>query len=693
MRFGKRYGHRALPCLLAALVVVLCLAQTGVAEEAASASVESAPEQSALPVTLFLNSHETEFLEAGSVIRYRFRPNTADAYLFRSFPIAGKTVPAATARLIRLSDGEVLAEETRVDCFRLSASLDAEEEYELEITAVSASALATEVMLDARGRSFENPISLPGESVRYAKTIVRARDVHWFSFVAPVSGRYSIRTEKTGGVMLDTIGLLTDSSGHLLAMNDDILFPGDSNFLIEQDLTAGETYYVRISAFSNLTGAYRLVLTVPQENQPLPEEISLSRREITLDVDGEFTLSARALPEGALSEIIYSSSDSSVLSVEPDGTVRALSAGEATVWAISYGGLMEGCTVRVNPVKATGMTLESRSISLYTDEQATLSPLFEPANASDQAVQYQSSDESVVTVSEHGVLTGSSEGWATVTAVSSDGGFADSAEVRVLGVRPVYRALVLGEVSYQDGARLGGTNTAQGVYDMLVNQSIDGAAYQARLQLDSTLDEVTEGISLAFAGAKETDISLFYINCHGAYEEGSAFIRLHDETRITVDELAALLDGVGGNVVVILDFCQSGAFIGAGEAFGQFSESAENAFAGRTALTGGRYTVITSASAEEDSYRRSFASGDDETSTAAIMARSLCEGAGWDIIYDRSVSLKADADRDRKVTVREIFEYARRRVAHYLEGTSVTQTVYLFSDGGGDTVLFGKAPQ
>ena len=106
-----------------------------------------------------------------------------------------------------------------------------------------------------------------------------------------------------------------------------------------------------------------------------------------------------------------------------------------------------------------------------------------------------------------------------------------------------------------------------------------------------------------------------------------------------------------------------------------------------------RYTVITSASADEDSYRRSFTSGNDESSTAAIMARSLCEGAGWDIIYDRSVSLKADADRDRKVTVREIFEYARRRVAHYLEGTSVTQTVYLFSDGGGDTVLFGKAPQ
>lgn len=699
MRFGKKFIHRAPPVLLAALAAALCLLCRYAGAEQVSPSPEPAStvlslkdsdiQADTLPTTLFLNSHEIESMTEGRIVRYRFTPPSSDTYTFRSFPIADETVPAATARLIRLSDGEVVAEESRQDLFSLTCPLEAEENYELEITAHSAGALATEVMLNARGRSFDNPISLPSESIRYAKTIVRARDVHWFSFVAPVSGWYSIRTEKTGDTILDTIGLLTDSSGRVLASNDDILFPGDANFMIQYELTAGETYFVRISAFSNLTGAYRLVLTVPEENQPLPESVLISPRGITLDVDQKFTLSADVFPENTLSELVFSSSDSQIASVEPDGTVRAVSAGEATIWAISYGGVKDGCTVTVNPVPLEDMSFEEDSISIYTNEQASLSPLFEPSNASDQSVRYESSDQSVVTVSEYGVLTGISEGRAVVTAVASDGGYTASVEVQVGGIRPVYRALVLGEINYTDGSRLGGENTVRGVYDMLVNQSIDGAAYQTRLQLDSTREEIAEGIRLAFSEAKETDLSLFYINCHGSYEDGSAYIRLHDETRITVDQLESMIQDVPGKIVLILDFCQSGAFIGAGEDAEQLAGCTDQTLSGRQALTSGKYIVITSASSSEDSYRRSFTSGTSESSTAAIMGRSLCEGAGWDIIYDRSVSLKADADKDGLVTVQEIFEYTKERVAHYLEGTDVTQTVYFYAEDD-QTVLFGK---
>ena len=197
------------------------------------------------------------------------------------------------------------------------------------------------------------------------------------------------------------------------------------------------------------------------------------------------------------------------------------------------------------------------------------------------------------------------------------------------------------------------------------------------------------GIAEAFAGAKDTDISLLYINCHGTYENGVAYLRLHDESRMTVDQLEAALREVPGKIVVLLDFCQSGAFIGAGGEFERFTGSAQAVFSGGTALTAGRYTVITSASADEDSYRRAFSSAPAEESTAAIMGRSLCEGAGWDLIYDRSVTLKADADRDKRITVQEIYEYTRKRVMHYLEGTDVTQTVHVYPEGD-QTVVFGR---
>ena len=686
MRFGKGTAWRALPVLLAALVLLAGLPRNIAGAESAMPLTTFIPPPNASDdekdavITLFLNSHERESMEPGETARYRFTPGADDDYIFRSFPSEEGMLPTVQARLVHEASGEPVAESGEGEGFRLTGSLRADETYLLELTARTAGAMALEVMLDARGRSFENPISLPEETVRYAKTIVRARDVHWFRFVAPTNGLYSIRTEASGGVILDTKGYLMDEAGNLLAENDDILFSGDANFMIQQELTAGETYYIRISAFSNLTGAYRLVLTMPEEGQAVPEKVTLSRHDLLMDVEQEVSLSASLYPANAMPELVYASSDSRVAAVEPDGTVTGVSAGQATIWVFSYGEAKDKCTVTVRPVEVTGMTVSEEAVSLYTEEQMTITPLFEPANASDQSARFISSDESIVTVSSYGVLTGVSAGEATITVTSSDGSFTDTVSVRVEGVRPAYRALVVGEQTYHDEVRTGGLNTAQGIYDLLLSQRIDGSAYEAMLILDSTHAEIEEGIRTAFAGARETDLSLLYINCHGAYEDGEAFIRLHDESRVTVDELEKMLRPIPGRIMLLLDFCQSGSFIGAG---GDFMEGA------KTALTDEKYIVIASASADEDSYRRSFAGGDPEKTTAAIMGRSLSEGAGWDLIYDRSVTLKADADRDQRITASELFEYTKKRVAHYLNGTGASQTVHIWPEDD-QTVIFGR---
>ncbi len=645
-------------------------------------------ESGTLTTTLFLNSHEQRSVQAGDELTFRFVPDSTDTYIFRIFP-GEQSASAQIDMKLTNEHGEAAAPLQQEAGEYLTADLQAGESYELLLTASAPCEFAVEVMLQARGRCFDNPIALPAESIRYAKTIVRPRDVHWFSFTAPTDGWYSIRTEKTGTAMLDTLGFLLDESGAMVAVSDDILFPGDPNFMIQHELTAGKTYYVRISAFSNLTGAYRLVVTMPEEGQQVGRSVRLSQHDLMLDVDQSFKLTAAVSPAGALGEVVYVSSDSSVVSAAPDGTVTALRAGKATVLAMYYGGMTDQCSVTVRPVEVTGMAFAEDSVELRVNETLRLTPVFTPSNASNQGAKYSSSNESVVRVSADGMLTGISKGSAVITAASLDGGFADTVEVRVQGARPTYRALVIGEQDYPDGMRVGGLNTAQGVADMLASQSIDGASYEVRLQLDSTRRELIEGIAQAFEGAKDTDISLFYINCHGAYENGTSYLRLHDETHITVEQLGQMLGIVPGKMIVILDFCQSGSFIGAGGDFEKLSADAQRVFSGGTALTGGKYTVITSAAADQDSYRRSFTRSDDEDSTAAIMGRSLCEGAGWDLIYDRSVALKADRNRDKRVTVQEIYDYTRRRVQHYLEGTGVSQTVYIYPEGD-QTVIFAR---
>ena len=84
----------------------------------------------------------------------------------------------------------------------------------------------------------------------------------WYSFVANApdahsnggAGCYTVCTQGD----LDTMGYLYDANGSLIANNDDSC---DLNFSITEDLTYGETYYLRVRAYSSNTGSYSIALT------------------------------------------------------------------------------------------------------------------------------------------------------------------------------------------------------------------------------------------------------------------------------------------------------------------------------------------------------------------------------------------------------------------------------------------------
>ena len=72
----------------------------------------------------------------------------------------------------------------------------------------------------------------------------------------------------------------------------------------------------------------------------------------------------------------------------------------------------------------------------------------------------------------------------------------------------------------------------------------------------------------AFQEADDSDNSYLYISTHGAYnDDGEAVLLLSDgqtEVGVTAMELQAMLDGIRGRKVLVLDACYSGAFIGKG---------------------------------------------------------------------------------------------------------------------------------
>ena len=675
-------------CCAALTALCLWLGPGRMSAQAGAAAPINAFSPAPEGVTLFLNSREP--LTGGGFQQeavYHFTPARSGAYLFHGLP-GGAGSAWLYARLYDES-GACVGQDADSNGFLISAALLEGVRYELRVSVQGRAAAVIEVMENAYGRCIDQPLRLTGGSVRYVRAIVTARDTHWFSFTASRDGWYVIRTESAGDTPLDTRGFLLDKTWREVAQNDDILFPGDGNFRICAQLNGGETYYIRVSAGSNQTGSYRLVVAMPEAGEALPARLTLSDTVIALMPGECHALTAALQPDGALSDIAWASEDPAVAAVDPAGVVTGVSAGRTVVHA--YAGLLEVvCEVNVRPVALTGLAFEAGEISVSQGETARLTPVFTPANATDQRLIYASSDERVAVVDTDGAVTGVSPGTASVTARAASGLTAVAA-VTVTEPLPAYRALVLGEMNYESGrTRLGGLNTAQGVADMLARQSVNGRRYEVTVQMDSTRESLLTVIDETFAAAKDCDVSLFYINCHGDCDD-TAWIELHDGTRVTAAQLEQLLRGIPGRVVVIVDCCRSGAFLGGGEAADRFTSAVCDAFRGfaSSGFAADKYLVITSAGVDEDSYRRSFGSDTDEDSMATIMARSLCEGAGWDLIGDRVCTLKADADRDRVVTLQEIWQYTHRRVLYYLEGTGVTQTVRVWPEGD-QTPLFGR---
>ena len=97
----------------------------------------------------------------------------------------------------------------------------------------------------------------------------------WFKFIATRTGRYTICT--TGN--LDTIGTLYDCYGNQIVEVDDYAPCGKINFRIIRNLTAGNTYYVKVRIYGNDTGCYTLRVT----ERVFANYVTINKNTITLE--------------------------------------------------------------------------------------------------------------------------------------------------------------------------------------------------------------------------------------------------------------------------------------------------------------------------------------------------------------------------------------------------------------------------
>lgn len=119
----------------------------------------------------------------------------------------------------------------------------------------------------------------------------------------------------------------------------------------------------------------------------------------------------------------------------------------------------------------------------------------------------------------------------------------------------VYRALVIGNTYPNSSNSLQGPDRdAQSVASML--KGFGSTPFRTTVRYNLTRAQMLSAISATFAGAKSSDVSLFYYSGHGGYNTGALVGT--DNGLLHPAQLRAALDAIPGRKIVLIDACYSG---------------------------------------------------------------------------------------------------------------------------------------
>ena len=163
------------------------------------------------------------------------------------------------------------------------------------------------------------------------------------------------------------------------------------------------------------------------------EDVVLSSTELSLYTANQAALTYEILPdEHVRYDAAWSVSDPSIATVDENGVVTARSEGEADIILTITDKALDTDVVITRTCKlkglgdlhVTGISLTTTELELYenTNGESIIASVI-PANATNKQLLYESSDESVVSVTADGIVKPVKAGKATVKVTTVDGGF------------------------------------------------------------------------------------------------------------------------------------------------------------------------------------------------------------------------------------------------------------------------------
>ena len=157
---------------------------------------------------------------------------------------------------------------------------------------------------------------------------------------------------------------------------------------------------------------------------PTPaESIIINTPERTSFKFGEtIQLTATVKPDDTTDKtIIWTSLNTDIVTIDSNGLVTARGVGSATITATNSAGQSAEITLTVLPTIAESLVLTNTEVNMQVGETFQLTALFTPATTTEKTLRWESTNPSIVSVDNNGLLTAHALGEVTVTATTTDG--------------------------------------------------------------------------------------------------------------------------------------------------------------------------------------------------------------------------------------------------------------------------------
>lgn len=258
-----------------------------------------------------------------------------------------------------------------------------------------------------------------------------------FGFVVETASKFYDNPADISDNEMERVKRVKKAQDKVIESNPDILFGSDfpyrQYFAFNTNVISNYNNYYHFTSAALSQIGYETAMNVGDYvNGGFAKSLALDCTEKSIHVNDAFQLSCTVTPDLSLkNNLVWESSDSSVVTVDNTGMVEGIKEGCAIIMVKTKdGSKLAFCRVAVKDAAVTSLSLSQTELVLKSGETASLEAVAAPEDAENKNIVWSCSEPAVATV-ENGRVTACSPGTAYILAFTEEGGFTASCKVTV----------------------------------------------------------------------------------------------------------------------------------------------------------------------------------------------------------------------------------------------------------------------